>query len=320
MTQSQNDKPQVGKTHTRGDRINRRVRVVYLLAVAIALGVTIKPKFTHIASVDSVINTDLITLKNDIPGIVSFADGIEPGAPISKEMTLYDISNARYGSAESATAHASLRNQLSGVIAERKSLQLALIQRQQEYERALALMSKNYVAKAQVEQIKHELDRIENLIKIKQQHENETREDLADVSAQLAMFKQEVGRSPCDGVVWSIIARSHEFREGTSPLLKLIDKNAVWIDAYFLEKEARYLVSKSPVSIEVVGSGMRLRGTIEFLRAGIGRIDFDSPVQIPPESFKRRVVVARISIASPNPFTASEFYGVGRSVRVLLER
>jgi multidrug resistance efflux pump len=261
---------------------SRIIKITIIILSSILLYHTIAREFTHITSVEGVINADLITMRSAIPGIVTFPSVIAPGTKVNRDTVLYDIINSRYGSAESVTRNSVLRNQLSNIVAERKGLEVQLIQLREDYARAGPLLAKQFVAKAYVEKIKNDLDRVASLIKIKLQHEKDTREDLAEVTAQLEILKHEVGRSPCEGVVWAVIARPHEFSESNAPLLKLIDKDTVWIDAYFSEKDAERLAPRHLVTIEVVASRQLLRGAIEFVRAGIGRINFDSPVEIPP--------------------------------------
>ena len=55
-------------------------------------------------------------------------------------------------------------------------------------------------------------------------------------------------------------------------------------------------------------------GRVESVRAGVGRMDPEQFVAVPAGDLSRRRVSVRIRLESANPFTANEFYGVGRSV------
>lgn len=296
------------------------MRVLLLVVCCILILAILTRKFTNITSDNGVINTDIITLRNSIPGYVTFSPSIRPGTPIKEGSIIYTVENSRYGNIESVAQYYSLKNQLNSLTADIASLEIELIQHKKDYRRFVFLVATNSASTEQLEHIQTDLDRVNSLVKAKKQHVQETHKDLTDVVVQLKLFKTEEGRSLFQGVIWSVIARSGEYMASASSLLEIIDKNNVWVDAYFSEKHADNLKPHHPVTIKVIASGEEWEGKIEFIRAGVGRIAFNSPVEIPPESFKERMVVARVSIDTPNTFSAQEFYGIGRSVRVRIKK
>ncbi len=295
-------------------------KILLILTCGILIVLIVARNLTQITSDDGVINTNIVTLRNSIPGYVTFSPLIRPGVPIKKGSVVYTVNNSRYGNIESVAQYHSLKSQLNSLVADRKGLELERIDYKKEYRRFAALVSAKSASEVELERIKTKLDRVESLLKIKTQHEQNTSKDLSDITAQLELFKKEKGKSSFEGVIWSVITRSSEYKKIASPLFEVIDKNSIWVDAYFSEKYANDLRTGLPVTIEVISSGKKLKGKIVFIRAGVGRINFNSPTQKPPASFKERKIVARVSIDTPGMFSAAEFYGIGFSVRVNVEK
>ena len=93
-----------------------------------------------------------------------------------------------------------------------------------------------------------------------------------------------------------------------------------FLDAFFAEKVASWLHPGSEVTIQVAGLDKKWKGKILFIRGGTGRVTYDSPVEIPPNALKRRLVSVRIQVDWKGFFSPEEFYGLGRTVEVTCSR
>jgi len=56
------------------------------------------------------------------------------------------------------------------------------------------------------------------------------------------------------------------------------------------------------------------------MRAGVGRLAYDTTVAVPPPELAKRQIAVRVEAEWQQPFSPVEFFGVGRSVQVSFER
>jgi multidrug resistance efflux pump len=299
------------------------MKIVNSLILLIAIGYVgwmLYPRFADIRSVDAVLNTDPLTISNDVPGRVRFESTVETGAVLNAGDPLYEIVNTRYGRGELMVQYSTLKNQLANVVATRRSYEIERRQLQQDRRRQRALAETANVALATLEKLDNEIARLADLISIYRDHEADTRDALNDASQQLELWRSEVGKAPCDGVIWSKNSQTDEYKSIGSPLLSIIDPREIWVDAYFSVRYAELIEAGMEVTVEVIADGRTLLGRVEFVRSGVGRIAFDSAIEVPPESLRERLIVAHVRVSPDSVFTAQEFFGVGRSVRVWLRR
>jgi multidrug resistance efflux pump len=210
---------------------------------------------------------------------------------------------------------------LNNLNAEISSLEVAFVFAEKNLQRSRLLYTSKTISKRELEEQETECDRIASLIPLKKRHKNEIIQSLDEISTQLDRIKREEWRSPVNGVVWAVFAHNGEHRDKDTTLLTLVDKSELFVDAYWSEKHLNQLELGRLAEIEVIATGDKFSGIIKSIRAGVGRVRFVNPVQLPAESFKKRVVVARLNIAeNAIPFSAKQFYGVGASVRARFKR
>jgi multidrug resistance efflux pump len=292
-----------------------------ILAVAGAFVVAaVAPRLTHITSVDGVVDTKLMTVRSEISGIVKVPAAVFPGAVLKLGDLTYEIKNNRYSESDTVSRYYAIKNQLHLVIGECDGLQIELLQLARDRDRTERLLKEQIAPATRLEQIKLAYDRAESLLKVKRRQKEELQKDLNEILGHMDLLKAESRTAPFEAVVWAVFVRSNEFQAAASPLLELIDKREVWINAYFSEQHAAQLTLGKQVSVEVISTGKTTTGHIRFVRAGVGRTAISSPVQSPPESLKDRIVAARVEFDPTQVFTSEEFLGVGRTVRVSIER
>ena len=297
-----------------------RWKLLVLAGAAATVLAALAPRLTHITSVDGVVDTNLVTVRSAISGFVTVPGAVYPGAILKRGNLIYEVRNSRYGDADSVAQFYALKNHLHLVTGECEVLKVELAQLARDRDRTRRLIKAHSAPTISLERIQSDYERVENLLHVKRRQKDDVQEDLKEIREQMELFKREDGKAPFDAVVWAVLARSNEFQAGASPLLELIDKRDVWVNAYFSEQSAAQLTPGRRVSIEIISTGKTTSGHVRFVRAGVGRITINSPVQKPPEDFKERMVVARINFDPTESFTPEEFLGIGRSVRVSIER
>jgi multidrug resistance efflux pump len=273
-----------------------------------------------VQSDDGMIQGRFIEISSSIPGRVNFSVALNPGVEVHKGDFLLWIENHQFANQEIAAQYYSLKNLLNSLCAEIAGLEVESVFAEKNLQRANLLFKSNTISVKELEGRKTDCDRIFSQITLKKAHSKEIVQNLEEISAQLQKMKREEWRSPVNGVVWAVFAHAGEYRDKDTPLLTLVDKSELFVDAYWSEKHLRRLKLGRVAEIEAIATGDRFTGIIKSIRAGVGRVRFANPVQLPAESFKKRVVVTRINIAENRiPFNAEEFYGVGASVRARIK-
>jgi multidrug resistance efflux pump len=269
-----------------------------------------------IKSDDGMIQGNFTELRSSIPGRIYFFKSLRPGSEVKKGEPLVRIENNQFANQEIAAQHYNLKNLSNNLSADISTLEVEFVFAEKNIQRARLLHISNSISKKELEEQQTECDRIASLIPLKKNHRKEIMNNLNEISTQLDRIKREQWRSPVDGVVWAVYAHTGEYRDKDTPLITLVDKSDLFVDAYWSEKHLNKLKTGRRVEIEVIATGDKLSGVIKSIRAGVGRVRFANPVQLPAESFKKRIVVARLGIAeNANPFGAEQFYGIGVSVR-----
>jgi len=136
----------------------------------------------------------------------------------------------------------------------------------------------------------------------------------AALEKQVAAIKESSVAAPFDGVVWAASQQEGALVQQNETVFQLINSKRLWVDAFLPERHAaKFQVGRS-VKVRLVDGGQLLEGCVESVRAGVGRIPVGNTAVAAAGEFTQRRIAVRVRINSQNPFTASEFYGVGRSV------
>ncbi|MBK4716654.1 MULTISPECIES: HlyD family secretion protein [Tenebrionibacter/Tenebrionicola group] len=151
-----------------------------------------------------------------------------------------------------------------------------------------------------------------------------TSQSILEVTALLASRQQAVLSSTFDGVVWDVNAENGASVQSGTPVIRILDCNTRWVEAFFDEADASKLRPGMSVTVYLTTSSkITWQGTIKTIRAGSGRVAVgERDVQPPPEIARRqlpvKVLTAHIDINwkdSPEP---ASFCLAGRSVTVKL--
>ena len=131
--------------------------------------------------------------------------------------------------------------------------------------------------------------------------------------------KHAAVKMPFDGVVWSVHEQDGAHVNGNEKVLDVVNPRRIWVDAFLAERLSEKFQVDTAVIVKTVDGRQQWKGRVESVRAGVGRIAYENfVVSAPPRDISQRRIAVRVEIESPNPFTASQFYGIGRSVVVSL--
>ena len=72
-------------------------------------------------------------------------------------------------------------------------------------------------------------------------------------------------------------------------------------------------------TVTLAGSRATFGGRIESLRYGVWRVETGAAVPVPPAAFAKRLVGVRVAVEWNRELDPAEFYGVGRSAKVVIE-
>ncbi|MBV8886398.1 MAG: HlyD family efflux transporter periplasmic adaptor subunit [Chroococcidiopsidaceae cyanobacterium CP_BM_RX_35] len=146
--------------------------------------------------------------------------------------------------------------------------------------------------------------------------------ELTKLTQQLNLNQRVVLSAPTHGVVWSVDTKAGEYITPTTPVVKVLNCQNRWVEAFFPEASTRDLSAGMSAQVKLVGSDSQvLDGTIEAIRGGSGRVTTTGKdVAVPPPESVRRQVAVRIRVNWQDTPNSVQFCDVGRSAEVTFPR
>lgn len=149
---------------------------------------------------------------------------------------------------------------------------------------------------------------------------------LTSIKQLLDLQKKVTVHSNVNGVIWEVITHNSSGINFGTPIIKILNCENRWVDAFFDESDANKILpgKKVKIKLQSLGNGQSSwQGTIQSVRAGSGRVVVGESVVMPPPEIARRqlpvkVITARISVDWKETPDAKLFCLVGRSVTVSL--
>jgi multidrug resistance efflux pump len=155
-----------------------------------------------------------------------------------------------------------------------------------------------------------------------------TQSELEQTNEHLKKEREAKIFMPIDGVIWSIPAKSGENIIAGQPVIKVINCNDRWIEAFVPESDIGKVHIGSPVKVGSLSADKKVwNGYIQSIRGGTNRVKVGEDVDILPPELVRRQMTLRIAVdweREGNEFIEkgdraskfSEFCQVGNSVEV----
>ncbi|MCK5014852.1 MAG: HlyD family secretion protein, partial [Candidatus Omnitrophica bacterium] len=143
---------------------------------------------------------------------------------------------------------------------------------------------------------------------------------LKEIERQIELQKRSVVKAPSEGVIWSILTKNGEHVDLGDELFQIVNPDEIWVDAFFSERYAAKLKPGQRMMVQLLGTDEQWDGEVVFVRGGSGRVTYNAAVEMPPILMSRRLVSVRLKVNWRDYFKDSEFFGVGRSMTVKLNR
>lgn len=266
------------------------------------------------------INTKLIILRAPIDGIFH-PYHISVGDPISSAASLGEISNPHFGNTDTFTNYQNLRNTIDILKNEIDQNIITIAKYEIDQKKLSRLSETGAIAKDDLEDIEKRLNVSKTDLRNKNIQLARLQSNLEDIENQLNLQKKSILCAPCSGVFWAVIAKDGEQLKYGDEIAQIINPNDLWVDAFFNERYASHLTPGMSVKIQALGTNRFWKGEIIFVRGGSGRIIYNTAVETPPKGIPNRLVAVRVKVDwHDDGYLPSEFYGVGRSVVVVVNR
>jgi multidrug resistance efflux pump len=295
----------------------RSVRLVAAGALVATAAVYARTAVITARSDHAYINAEITALRAPIAGQVRI-EAFAPGRTIRMDSPLFTIENARFGN-EQAVAQLNWATESAERLRAESDEAAVRLRHQEEVTRLHEKMfAEQVIPRMQLieEQAKRDLEAavLSNKVALAQK----ATERVAELTKQAQLQQAAAVTMPFDGVAWASPAKTGAQIAVNEPVLEVINPKQMWVDAYFPERHAGKLRVGAEVKVETARGDLIGRGTVETVRAGVGRIPFDRVAAVSPIEYVAQRIAVRVRLNSRLPFEASEFFGVGRSVVVTL--
>jgi len=122
--------------------------------------------------------------------------------------------------------------------------------------------------------------------------------------------------APINAVAWRLQARLGDTVRVNQPVLRLLNCRSRWVSTYVSERDLKRLRIGSAATIDLIGADFDLKGRVDLIRSGVGRLskNEDDPGPLPSNSARQSQVRVRIDSNMPAP--PRKFCFVGYSARV----
>lgn len=144
----------------------------------------------------------------------------------------------------------------------------------------------------------------------------------AQLSSAETLFQQQSNLwldAPIPAVVWRVQARTGDTLRPQQPVLRLVNCTSRWVTTYVSESDLKRLKIGSRARIDLIGEELDLRGRVDLIRSGVGRLsgNNDEPAPLPINLARDSQV--RVRIDSDVPAPPRKFCFVGYSARVIFQ-
>lgn len=296
-------------------RFFRTLRVTVIFLVLIGAAVWTRSFLTSVESEQAVINAEIMQIRAPIAGILEI-ESVRPGMFLEKGARLFTITNPRFGDRETVAQFNSLQNLVETIESELTGARHNVEVAELAAARTHRLHQAQLIARVEMEQGAKNLDIAKRVVAAKAEQLARSRERAAEMAQQMAMQKASSITLPEDGLVWSISGKTGESVESNQMVMEIINPSRIWVDAFFAERHIADLRPGLPAVIRSLDGSAAWHGELESIRAGVGRLSYDTSVAVPPPEMAKRQIAVRVEGGWNRPFSEVEFFGVGRSVAV----
>ena len=293
----------------------RVLRVTVIILVLIGTAVWLRGLLTSLKSEQAVINAEIMQIRTPIAGQIRM-NNIQPGMLLKKGDPLFTVENSRFGDRESVSQYNALLAQADTLQSEILGARNSVGQEELTLKKNQQLYDMGALAHIVVLETQKRYDDAKSIVAEKEQQLARTQTRAKEMAGQSALQKESVVTMPEDGLVWTISGKPGEQVDSNGLVMEIINPSHIWVDAFFAERNVGELHPGLAAVISSLDSTAQWRGSLESVRAGVGRLAYDTTVAVPPPEMVKRQIAVRVSAEWAQPFGPEAFYGVGRSVQV----
>ena len=125
--------------------------------------------------------------------------------------------------------------------------------------------------------------------------------------------------APGPAVVWQVQARRGDSLRPQQPLLRLVNCSSRWVTTYVSERDLKRLRIGSRARIDLIGEELDLRGQVDLIRSGVGRLSSQNEDSAPLPINLARESRVRVRIDNDVPAPPRKLCFVGYSARVIFQ-
>jgi multidrug resistance efflux pump len=125
--------------------------------------------------------------------------------------------------------------------------------------------------------------------------------------------------APGPAVVWQVQARRGDSLRPQQPLLRLVNCSSRSVTTYVSEQDLRRLRIGSRARIDLIGEELDLRGQVDLIRSGVGRLSSQNEDSAPLPINLARESRVRVRIDNDVPAPPRKLCFVGYSARVIFQ-
>lgn len=296
-------------------------RVIGLIVLLFAL-VFIWKHGLFITSKEAFINADVRNVCSPIFGQLEMAR-LEPGKNLDKGEILFEVHNPRIGELQIYAEHYALKQRIESMTTDIRQDNVSIAKLKADLIRNTELGKIGAVPKETIRDILYKINLLRIGVKSKEELLKELKESAEGIYAQLKLYENGIVNMPVNGVVWAVFRKNGDFVKTADTVLQVIDTDRIWVDAFFLERDAKYLSLGSVVTVVSSDSRKKWEGKVIFVRKG-RFLDDDisalSNVARPKKRDEEHVVSARIEVKWDDTYSPLDFYGYGKSVTVSVNK
>lgn len=297
----------------------RCLRLMLAGALILAAGVYFWNSFTQVNSEHAVIAADIISLRTPIEGQLRLAN-LNPGSEFTEGSLAFRIINPRYGNKEASSQLNWAQEQVERLKSEVDEAAVRLSQCEDVLGYHRRLFERKLIAELEYlnEEVKVTVARAAWSNKVSQLRMAEARR--LGIEQQVELQKEADVTMPFRGIVWAVGTRDGAPVSLHETVLQVFDPSRVWVESVFHEKYADRIQVGTLVYIRTVDGKLVWRGRIDAIRGRGSQSVGDKGMNMVPADMLPGRMAVRVKMEKINPFTVREFFGVGRSVIVSLEK
>jgi multidrug resistance efflux pump len=293
----------------------RCVRILVAAGILSTVAFYTREFVDHPGSEQAYINGEITALRAPIAGQVQF-DALAPGHSLPAGMELFTIENTRFGNQEVAAQLNFAGESVERLQAESEEAALRFKQQEEVYRIHQKLYDEKVLSRLALLEEQTKLEVAGAVMTNKQTLAVQARDRCATIKRQVELQRAAVVKMPFDGVAWAVSAKNGAEVSTHETVVEILDPKRIWVDAFFQEKHAQKLAIGTAVEVRTADGAVRCGGTVEWVRAGVGRIPCEGTAAVAPGDYIRRRVAVRVKLDAECAFRGNEFFGVGRSVIV----